>query len=242
MIDGGRVLALITARGGSKRVPRKNVLPFAGLPLIAWSVLAAKASRLVDRVVVSSDDPEIIAEAVAHGCDAPFVRPAFLSGDEAGSVDVALHALDVLEAENDRYDWLMLLQPTSPLRTAKDIDGSIEACVAAGAHSALGLTEPERSPYVMFTLGAAGSVVPLIEAGIDLQTARSQDLPRAYAINGAVFLTRTDWLRANRAFYGPGTIPWIMPQERSVNIDTPWDFALGEWAAARLGLGREEGA
>lgn len=241
MIGNQRVLALITARGGSKRLPRKNVLPFCGQPLLAWSVQAAKQAEHVDRVILSSDDPEIIAAAREAGCEVPFVRPPELASDEASSVDVALHALDALAMQGDHFQWITLLQPTSPLRTAEDIDGSLRACVQAGAHSALGVTAPERSPFVMFTVNGAGSLDPLCNRGIDLQTARSQDFPPVLAINGAIFLTRVDWLREHRAFYGAGTIPWTMAQQRSINIDTPWDFALGQWMGARLGLNAQGG-
>src|SRR4051794_29098155 len=115
MIASRKVLGLITARGGSKGLPRKNILLLAGKPLIAWSIAAGKASRFIDRVVLSSEDAEIIEVAKAHGCDVPFVRPSELSRDETPSLDPVLHALDQLPD----FDWLVLLQPTSPLRTAE---------------------------------------------------------------------------------------------------------------------------
>src|SRR5688500_10349967 len=143
MIAGRSVLALIPARGGSKGLPGKNLLPVDGRPLLDWTVQAARRSRYIDRVVLSSDDPAIIAAGLAAGCDAPFVRPAELASDTAGTLEVVEHALDRLPG----YDVLVLLQPTSPLRTAGDIDGACERMVASGAGSCVSVSLVEQSPY-----------------------------------------------------------------------------------------------
>lgn len=230
MIDGLKVLALITARGGSKGLPGKNVRPLAGKPLVAWSVEAAKGSRHVDRVVISSDDAEIIAAAVAAGCDAPFVRPAELAQDSTASEPVAIHALDALA---EPYDLLVLLQPTSPLRIAADIDLCLERCVASGAPGVISVVEPAKSPYWMFRMDAAGRLSRLLES----TATRRQDLPQAFAANGAVFVVRVPWFRRHRAFIGEGTVGCAMPPERSVDIDTLLDFRLAEAILAGAGGG-----
>ena len=130
-MQSDKVLALITARGGSKGLPRKNVLLAGGKPLIAWTVEAAVSSECIDRVVLTSDDDEIMAAAMAAGCDVPFCRPAHLASDVATSLDVVLHAIDQLPG----YEYVVLLQPTSPLRTAADIDAAFELMLETEAPS-----------------------------------------------------------------------------------------------------------
>jgi N-acylneuraminate cytidylyltransferase len=222
MIDGLSVLALITARGGSKGLPDKNLRPLAGRPLVAHSVAHALACPVIDRVVISSDDPRIIRAAVAAGAEAPFVRPAALATDSAGSVEVVLHALDALERP---YDLLVLLQPTSPLRRPGDIEACLHRTIEAAAPGCLSVCEAAKSPWWMVTLDEAGcvhSLLPPVEAH------RRQDLPPVYLPNGAVYVVRTGWLRAQRAFIGAGTRAHVMPAARSVDIDTALDFRLAE--------------
>lgn len=231
MIAGKRVLALIPARGGSKGLPRKNVLPLGGRPLIAWSVAAARGSRYVDRVVVSSDDQEIIAAAEAAGAEIPFVRPAALATDDSSTLDVALHALDLVEGEGVAMDYLVLLQPTSPLRLAADIDGCLEICLRDGAPSCVSVTRPDKSPFWMYTRDTRGRLAPLLP-GPDIS--QRQNLPIVLALNGAVYVAKTDALRAQRAFVTDQTLAWEMPRERSVDIDDALDLKL-----AALLLGEE---
>lgn len=226
MIQGQSVLAVITARGGSKRLPGKNIRPFGGKPLLAWTVEAARASKSIDRLIISSDDAAILDVARQAGCEVPFVRPAELAGDHASSVDVAVHAVTALEA---RYDWLVLLQPTSPLRLGSDIDACLELALSRGAPACVSLTEPEKSPYVMFRLDEEARIAPVLSLeGVNLQHARSQDFPKVYEINGAVFAVRTDYFLENRTFFDERCLGWIMPRTRSVNIDTWLDFRIGE--------------
>jgi N-acylneuraminate cytidylyltransferase len=229
VIEGRTVLALIPARGGSKGLPRKNVLPIGGKPLIAWSVEAARGSRYVDRTVVSSEDPEILAAARAAGAEIPFVRPAALAADDTPTLEVALHALAAVEAAGPPVDFLVLLQPTSPLRQPEDIDGCLQACVEQGATSCVSVTQPHTSPYWMYTRDARGRLRPLLP-GPDIS--QRQHLPIVFALNGAVYVTRTDALRASRAFVTDQTLAWEMPGARSVDIDTALDLKL---AAALLG-------
>lgn len=221
MIDGLRVIAVITARGGSKGLPGKNIRPFAGRPLIAWSVAQARSSRYIDRVVVTSDDQAIIAAAVEAGAEAPFVRPAELSGDHAASVPVVLHAIDELR---ETADLVVLLQPTSPLRRVADIDGALRTCLDAGAPTCIGVCEPAKSPWWMFRKDDQGRLTRLMGPA----ATRRQDLPTVWAANGAVYVARIPWLRQAASFVGEGTIGWEMPPERSVDIDTEMDFRLAE--------------
>lgn len=223
MIHGLSVLALITARGGSKGLPGKNIRLLGGKPLVAWSVEQARAAALVDRVVLSSDDPAIIAATVAAGVEAPFVRPAELADDRASSVDVAAHALAALDRP---YDLLVLLQPTSPLRLADDID----ACIRRVAEddsvpSCISVTPSPKSPYWMRTMDEGGRLSPLLAPPA---ATRRQDLPLVYVPNGAIYAVRVAWFLERRAFIGPGSVGHVMPAERSVDIDTLLDFQLAE--------------
>lgn len=218
---GNRVLALITARGGSKGLPRKNVLPACDKPLIAWSIEAAVSSGCVDQVVLSSDDDEIMQVAEAWGCEVPFRRPSWLASDTASSVDVVFHALNQLE----EFEYVVLLQPTSPLRTAEDIDAAFTLMLESAAPSCVSVCEADQSPYWMYRLTVDKKLQQLLP---DLKGsgARRQCLPPAYFLNGAIYIARTDWLRQNRSFIGSETVAYLMPKERSLDIDTVEDFEI----------------
>ena len=220
MIGGCSVLGLIPARGGSKGVPRKNIRPLAGRPLIAWTIEAARQSRIIDRMVLSSDDDEIIAIATALGAEAPFVRPPELATDEADALSVVRHALGQLA---DPYDYLVLLQPTSPLRQSEDIDRTVELCARTGA-PCVSVCEPDKSPYWMFECGRDGHLIPLFNT----LPKRRQDAPAVAVLNGAVYAARTDQLRAGLDFLRPETVYYMMPKERSIDIDREIDFAVAE--------------
>lgn len=219
-VQGKRVLALITARGGSKGLPRKNVLLAAGKPLVAWTVDAAISAECVERVVLSSDDHEIIDAARSAGCDVPFCRPAHLASDVATSIDVVLHALDQLPG----YEYVVLLQPTSPLRTAADIDAAFELMIESGAPSCVSVCDVDQSPYWMYKM-AAGNKLERLLSEVDRVT-RRQDLPPMYVLNGAIYIAHIDWLRANKSFVGVETVAYLMPKKRSLDIDTAQDFEL----------------
>lgn len=224
MIAGKSVLAIIPARGGSRGLPRKNVLPFRGRPLIGWTIAAAQASRRIDQLILSSDDPEIIALAESLGCPAPFRRAPELSGDAATSIDVVLDALDRVPG----HDVVVLLQPTSPLRTAADIDGALERLSAAGAASCVSVGEAPSHPWLVFKQDREGRLEPFtpVPEGASL---RRQDLPSASVLNGAVYAAEVPWLRRERTFIKPGeTVAWEMPAHRSADIDTLEDLRVAE--------------
>ena len=221
MIDDKKIFAVITARGGSKGLPRKNITEVSGRPMIAWTIDAANRSRFIDRTVLSSDDDAIIAAAKSLGCEAPFVRPDEFAADASPSSDALIHALEQIP---ETYDYLVLLQPTSPLRIAEDIDGAIEKCHVAGAPACVTGCEPTKSPYWMFHLGDGETMTPVIES--EGPTTRRQDLPKVFAPNGAVFLAQIPWYREHLTFYGPGTVAYMMPPERSVDVDSALDLAL----------------
>lgn len=217
MIDSQPVLAVIPARGGSKGLPGKNIRPAGGKPLIAWTIEAARGARRLDRVILSSDDAAIIAVAREWGCEVPFVREARLAGDETPTIDVVLDALSRLPG----YPWVVLLQPTSPLRLASDIDGAIQRCVESGAPSCVSVCEARENPYWMYRLGEGGRLAPLIAGAVPT---RRQDLPRVFLPNGAVYVARADWLALERKFITTDTVAWEMPAQRSLDVDTESDL------------------
>lgn len=228
MVNDKKVLAVIPARGGSKGVPRKNIRELGGKPLICWSIEAARGSRYIDRLIVSSDDPEIIETAVGAGCEAPFVRPSELSQDDTPGIEPVLHALQALPG----YDLVVLLQPTSPFRSAEDIDRCLEICLESGAPACVSVTAPDKSPYWMYTLDAHSKITPLLSPPEGFH--RRQDLPPVYALNGAVYVARTQWLLESGGFVSAETRAYPMSKERSADIDSEEDLA---WCEFRLGLG-----
>jgi N-acylneuraminate cytidylyltransferase len=223
MVNDKKVLAVIPARGGSKGVPRKNIRPLAGKSLLAWSVEAARESRYIDRLIISSDDEEIIKVAREAGCEAPFVRPAELARDDTPGIEPVIHALQMLPG----YDYVVLLQPTSPFRTADDIDRCVELCARNGAPSCVSVTPPDKSPFWMYTLDAETRMAPLLPPPAGFS--RRQDLPTVYALNGAVYVAETDWLFENRTFITADTLGCIMSKAHSIDIDTELDLAFCEF-------------
>jgi CMP-N,N'-diacetyllegionaminic acid synthase len=222
VIAGKQVLAVITARGGSKGLPGKNIRPLAGLPLIAWSINAARGSELIDRTVLSTDDVAIAKVASEQGCEVPFIREGRLAADDTPSIEVIFDALDRIPG----FDVVVLLQPTSPLRTASDIDNAIRLCVGSDAPGCVSVREAGESPYWMYTLDSAGCMVPVLAEGA--RAVRRQDLPMVHVLNGAIYVAQVNALRCQRAFVVAGTIGYPMPHERSVDIDTEAEFQLAE--------------
>jgi N-acylneuraminate cytidylyltransferase len=219
VIGERKVLALIPARGGSQRLPGKNILSVCGRPLLAWSIDAARGSRCIDRVVLSSEDEAIIAAARACGCEVPFRRPDVLASDTASTTDVVLHALDALPG----YDVVVLLQPTSPLRTASDIDAACEKFATSSAPACVSVSRVEQNPYWMYRLGDDDALLPIIEPS---EAARRQDLPDVYMLNGAVYIAATAWLRQTRTFLTRDTVAHVMPVDRALDIDTAADLEV----------------
>lgn len=224
MLGSRRVLAIIVARGGSKGLPRKNVLPCGGKPLIAWSIEAASASKLVDRAIVSSDDAEILATARQYGGDVPFERPADLATDTATMDAVVLHALDALRADAECFDVCVLLQATSPLRTAADIDGALETMARLSVPSVASVTPPAKPPYWMYSVGPSGLLQPLLPELAN--TPQRQALPPTYVLNGAVYAVDVRWLAEKRRWVNEETAAYVMPPERSIDIDTALDLIV----------------
>jgi N-acylneuraminate cytidylyltransferase len=223
MIGTKSVLAVIVARGGSKGLPGKNIATCGGRPMIDWTIRAARGSRYIDRTIVSTDDSDIVAAARAAGAEVPFVRPAHLATDEASMQVVVEHAIATVGAG---YNLGVLLQVTSPLRIAEDIDGALELMDRTGAPSAVGVVEAAKSPYLMFSIGRDERIQPLFPD--QSKVSRRQALPKVYSPNGAVYVFDFTWFLAKRIFFGPESAALVMPAERSVDVDTRLDLALAD--------------
>ena len=221
------IVGLITARGGSKGIPRKNVKLLAGKPLITWTIEAALQSRELSRVVVSTDDDEIARVAQQWGAEVPFMRPPELAQDDSPHILVMEHAIRWLEKHDDaRPDYMMLLQPTSPLRATEDIEAVIQIAEARNAVAVVGVCKADHHPYLTKRISEDGTLVDFLSN--DIVYLRRQALPPAYALNGAIYLNRRESLLTNRTFVPQGTYGYIMPPERSLDIDSLWDFHLAE--------------
>jgi CMP-N,N'-diacetyllegionaminic acid synthase len=219
MIDGKRVLAIIPARGGSKGIPGKNIFQIRGRALIEWTFDAARNSRYIDRQVLSSDDSAIIEAARTAGCDVPFCRDAALATDEATSADVVVDVLQRVPG----YDLFVLLQPTSPLRVADDIDGALELLISSGAPACVTLRAAEDHPYWTFRLEPNHQLAAFAETPGGVPQ-RRQDLPSAWCLNGAVYVARTESFLGTRSFLSKETVGYPMPASRSLDIDTMADL------------------
>jgi CMP-N,N'-diacetyllegionaminic acid synthase len=220
------VIALIPARGGSKGVPRKNLREFRGKPLLLHTVQAAQESQVVDEVCVSSDDEEILAAASAAGARA-VRRPAEMATDQATAADVVASFSAQLPAEVLRADpFLVYLQPTSPLRSARHIDSAFDSLSSAGADTGLSVVELRRTPYKSFTVDEHGRLRSLFAQ--ELSNANRQSLPVAYYPNGAIYIFPLSRFMAGRAFPSNGGVPFVMSEHESVDIDTEADFLAAE--------------
>jgi CMP-N,N'-diacetyllegionaminic acid synthase len=221
------IVGLITARGGSRGVPRKNIKPLAGKPLIAWTIEVGLQCQALSRVIVSTDDAEIARVSLEWGAEVPFMRPSEWAQNDSPPILVAQHAIRWLEEYNNtRPDYIMLLQPTSPLRSAEDIDAAVQISEAHKAVAVVSVCETSHHPYLSKRILEDGTLADFVSS--DIAYFRRQDLPPAYVLNGAVYLNRRESLLRDRTFFPQGTYAYIMPPERSLDIDSLWDFYLAE--------------
>jgi len=237
-MDDLRILGLIPARGGSKSIPQKNIAPLGGKPLIAWTCAAALGARRLSRTIVSTDDDAIAAAAEAHGVAAPFRRPAPLSGDQATSAAAALHAVDWLRRhEGWQADILVLLQPTSPLRTAAHIDAALELMLARGAETVVSVVPvPHRMSPFSIMQEKDGRLEYFWTQPLPFDRFLRQAHPKLFARNGpGVLAVRVPVLLARNGFYGEHTVGYVMDEDSSIDIDGPHDLALAAAALARRG-------
>lgn len=216
------VVAIIPARGGSKELPRKNLRPLGGKPLIDWTLEAALAARSISAILLSSDDEEILQRAQDERITR-IERPSALAQDHTSQVEVALHALDRMESDPE---ILVLLQPTSPLRTNRDIEDAVTTLRESTADAVVAVTRARTHPFLTRRADEEGWLRKFIDG--EGSTPRRQELPAVWELNGAIYACRTPAFRRERTFEPSRTLPYVMPQDRSVDIDSGVDLALAE--------------
>ena len=225
MRDGKTFCAIIPARGGSKGLPNKNIFPVLGKPLIGWTLDAAQAAPSIDEIVVSSDCDAILEVAREAGVPA-LRRPGELATDTAPTAPVIAHVLEHLAGNGHRFDFLILLQPTSPLRRAEDIEAAISALLDIGADGLISVCEPEHSPAKAFSLDDQGYLVGLLSNMAPFLP--RQQLPATYLANGAIYIAETKQFLATRSLLTSRTVPFLMDSSRSIDVDVLADIGRVE--------------
>ena len=220
------LLAVIPARGGSKGIPRKNIKELCGKPLISWTIEAANNISKIDRLILSTDDEEIAAIGRKIGVDVPFLRPQELAADDTPAILTALQILELLP----EFDELLWLQPTSPLRTVEDINQVIEISYRINAASVASVSPVKENPNWVYQLNEQQILTRWIEEPLRLSR---QELQQAYVLNGAIYWAQVEWLKQKRAFVSGETQGYVMPVERSIDVDTPLDWEWVEFLMSR---------
>jgi N-acylneuraminate cytidylyltransferase/CMP-N,N'-diacetyllegionaminic acid synthase len=222
-----QVVAIIPARGGSKGIPQKNIHPLDGKPLIAYTIEVAFEASCVDRVIVTTDDPLIANVAQRYDAEVPFLRPPELARDNTPGIAPLLHAIRWLEHTEDyRPEYVVLLQPTSPFRTAEDIDASYQQLKKCKGDAIVSICASHQHPYWMLKLTEDGRLTSFLRTAKEY--VRRQDLPDAYAYNGAIYLAKREVVLAKETFDTDRTYGYVMPPERSLDIDGPWELQVAE--------------
>lgn len=225
MYNSSKILALIPARGGSKGIKDKNIIDLKGYPLIAYSIVASLGSKYIDSTVVSTDSTKIANIAKTYGASVPFIRPTKLASDDAKTIDVVLHAINMVKVKGEEFDVLVLLQPTQPLRTVNDIDAAIELFFKKGKCSLVSISPVEDHPLFIRTIDSSGSVLSLLD---ESSTCRRQEMKSYYKVNGCIYINCINELSKETSF-NDNQIAFIMKPEHSVDIDEMKDICLAEF-------------
>jgi len=225
LYKGKTFLAVIPARGGSKGIPGKNIIKVQGKPLIQYTIDAAMKSKYLDCIFVSTDD-EIIAEvALRGGAEVPFLRPSNLALDASKTIDVLVHVIDELKKQGERYDFLVLLQPTQPLRQSFHIDEAIEQICDNGFKDIIGVSKVREHPILMRNIDGEGYLENLLDV---TSTVRRQDFPEVFKVNGAIYINKIDELFNENLSLNDNKIPYIMDSKYDLDIDTYSDIRIFE--------------
>ncbi len=238
MINGKRVLAIVPARRGSKGLPLKNIRPLHGKPLLAWPIAAARESASVDEAIISTDDQEFADIAVAHGASAPFLRPAELASDTAPSLGFILHAIDEMAARGQHFDYIVLLEPTSPLTEASDIDAALAQLEASreAADAIVGVTAMETiHPAFCVSRSADGHIAPYGGATF-ANLPRRQDLEPVFSLDGSLYISTPQALRDHGGFCHARTLGFVTERHKAFEVDDLVDF----WCIEALMARRDE--
>lgn len=225
MYKNQRILAIIPARGGSKGIPNKNITNLCDKPLIAYSILAARASRYIDDIIVSTDSEQIADIAVENGASVPFLRPASLASDTSKTIDCMIYTIDELKKQGHHYDCVVLLQPTQPIRKEDSIDQAITMLLDSTEDSLVSVTTVSEHPILMRTITKEGTLKPLLPMS---STVRRQDFPDVYRVNGSIYINRIN------SHFNPSTslndniLPFFMEEKYSIDIDSYEDLKKAE--------------
>ncbi|MFK7825076.1 MAG: acylneuraminate cytidylyltransferase family protein [Oligoflexales bacterium] len=223
------ILGVIPARGGSKGIPDKNIYPLCGKPLIAYTIESAKKSKLFSDLIVSTDSEQIAEIASKWGIDIPFIRPSQFATDTAHAVDVMKHALYEMEGQSGKtYEFIAMLQPTTPLKDVEDIDACLKKIIETGCDSVVSLVDVGANhPARMYTVNKKEQLVSIFDEGVAMKP--RQELPPVYIRSGAVYVTKRNILLEHNSLIGKDCRAYIVPQSRSVNIDEYQDIVLAEY-------------
>lgn len=233
------VLAVITARGGSKGVPRKNIRSVGDKPLIAWSIESARSSDRIDDILISTDDKEIADVCRDWGCEVPFLRPAEFAKDDSPHYLALQHAVEWYESmKGCEISYLVLLQPTSPFRSSGDIDGCVRLATERDATGVFSVEETHVHPILTRRLADEGTLENYVTS--DLSYLRRQDLPPALFVNGAVWVVKPKEMMKQKTVFVDPALGYIMPSERSWQIDTEWELAMADMMARNGLVGKSE--
>jgi len=223
------ILGVITARGGSKGIPGKNIKMLGGKPLIAYTVEVAKKSNLITDLIISTDDEKIADIAKQYGVEVPFMRPKELAEDNTPHLPVMQHAISFMEDKlGIVFDYVVILQPTSPFRTIEDIDETLQKLISQDADSAVSLVEIESREHPIKAKKVEGDEV-LPYCMEEKEGTRRQDLPVAYKRSSAVYAMRRDLVIKDNKIFGDNIVGHIVPKERSIDIDEPFDWLKAEY-------------
>jgi N-acylneuraminate cytidylyltransferase/CMP-N,N'-diacetyllegionaminic acid synthase len=239
MIERKKVLAVIPARGGSKGIPKKNIVPFCGKPLIEWTIIEALKSKYIDKLIVSTDSTEIAEVARNLGAEIPFMRPNELSTDESDSVSSITHTIhQISEMDENKYDFVILLEPTSPLREVADIDGALEELVLNPlAESIVGIARAEsQNPAFLLRKNETGYLEPYESNSKSF--VRRQEIAEYYYLEGTVYISLVGSLLERNTFYHDKTIGYLVPKWKATEIDDYDDLAIAEALFMRRILGQ----
>ena len=217
-------LAIIPARGGSKGLPGKNIKELCGKPLIVWSIESGLSSKYIDKLMVTTDSPEIANIATKHNANVPFLRPDFLASDTSSTFNVLRHAIESCEK---RFDYVVLLEPTSPLREGVDIDLAIECLMNSNADSIVGVGKTEsQNPAFLISMDNEGYISGYEDESMPVK--RRQDISEVFFFEGSIYISKTESLLKNKSFYHDKTIGYEFPKYKTLEIDSMDDFIMVE--------------
>ena len=225
MFKGKKILGIIPARSGSKELKDKNIKKLNNKHLIGYTIEAAKRSGIFEKIIVSTDSEKYAKIAKGYGADIPFIREAELSGDNVSTADVILDCILKLEMIGEVYDYFILLQPTSPLRNEYDIVQAMELLISKKAKAVVSVCEVEHSSNLNIILDETKSMSGFMK---DLKFVRRQDFKKEYRLNGAIYIASIEYYKKYKNFYEEDSFAYVMPKERSIDIDSLMDFKVAE--------------